>query len=110
MIDRAAIDRFFIILMLCSGFCCWVHDAKGQFAGSGTNADPYLIETAAQLANLAELVNAGNTAYNDKCYKLENNIDLFGYGANFNGGRRRSRKFDIYLPSHRFAYRFGGCY
>ena len=74
-----------IVLMLCWWIGCF--EAKGQFAGgSGTSDDPYLIATPAQLAKLAELMNAGNTAYNNKCYKLVNDLDLSDYGANFNGG------------------------
>ena len=55
-----------------------------SIAGSGTSGDPYLISTAAQLAKLAELVNAANANYNDKYYRLANDIDLSAYGAGFN--------------------------
>ena len=86
--SRILFRRCCIILMLCWGIGGWIQEAKGQFAGgSGTSSDPYLIETAAQLAKLAELVNAGNTAYHDKCYKLMYEIDLSEYGANWNGGK-----------------------
>jgi len=54
--------------------------------GNGTSAKPYLIATAGQLAKLAELVNDGCSQYNDKCYKLVNDIDLSEYGANWNNG------------------------
>jgi len=49
---------------------------EGEFAGEGTAEKPYLIGTAAQLAKLAELVNAGNADYNDKHYKMTANINL----------------------------------
>ena len=80
--------RCCIILMLCLGICCWMQEAKGQFAGgSGTSADPYLIETAAQLAKLAELVNACNGIHHDKYYKLVDDIDLSEYGVKWNNGQ-----------------------
>lgn len=48
------------------------------FVGSGTKADPYLIETAEQFANFRDLVNAGNT-YKD-CYFLQiADLDLEKY-------------------------------
>lgn len=42
-------------------------------AGSGTSADPYIITTAAQLADIPTF---GMSAF----YKLENDIDLSSYG------------------------------
>ncbi|MEA4971434.1 MAG: MBG domain-containing protein [Candidatus Pelethousia sp.] len=60
---------------------------NGYFDGSGTEGAPYIIETATQLAKLAELVNAGNIDYNNKYYKLTSDIDLSGYGTSFNRGR-----------------------
>ena len=44
--------------------------------GDGSPGNPYLIKSAAQLYNLAQLVNLNNTAYNDKSYRLAANIDL----------------------------------
>jgi len=54
---------------------------KSGFEGSGLESDPYLIYTAADLALLATVVNAGNTAYsgNSTYYRLEADIDLSGY-------------------------------
>ncbi|MGF7059163.1 S-layer homology domain-containing protein [Brassicibacter mesophilus] len=53
------------------------------FAGAGTEENPYLIQTAADLSKLAELVNsddeATRNAYNSKYYKLINDLDLSGY-------------------------------
>ena len=65
-----------------------MQEAKGQTfsGGNGTSADPYRITTATQLAQLASLVNAGNTTYIGKCYRLMNDIDLSEYGVNYNGG------------------------
>ena len=64
-----------------------VHIFMPYFTGSGTNDDPYQITTPAQLAQLATFVNEGNVNYNDKHYKLMNNIGLSAYGATFNGGK-----------------------
>ena len=51
--------------------------------GSGSDDNPYQISTPAQLARLAQLVNAGNTTYNANgvCYKLMNGLDLSGYAS-----------------------------
>ena len=60
------------------------------FEGTGiSEVDPYLIKTPADLAKLAELVNAGTSPYADagKYYKLVNNLDLSGYGAGYDGGK-----------------------
>ncbi|WP_066083700.1 GLUG motif-containing protein [Anaerotignum neopropionicum] len=57
------------------------------FLGAGTDSDPYQISTAAQLAKLAELVNADDTNYNDKYYKLTADLDLSAYGKNWNSGK-----------------------
>jgi len=55
-------------------------------SGAGTSGDPYIINTAAQLADLATLVNAGNTAYNAAHYRLGANIDLGVAPYNVDGG------------------------
>ena len=39
------------------------------------------------MAQLATLVNVGDVNYNDKFYKLANNINLSAYGSNFNDGK-----------------------
>ena len=61
--------------------------AKAQFnGGTGTEADPYRIATAAQLAQLATNVKNGAT-YSGTYFVLTQNIDLAAYGAGFNGGK-----------------------
>lgn len=57
------------------------HAAASYAGGSGTKADPYMIETAEQLAKLAKDVNTGNTnqAFKGKYFKLAKDIDLKGY-------------------------------
>ena len=58
------------------------------YAGNGTEPFPYLIYTAAELAQLATYVNAGTAPYANAgiYYKLMNDIDLSDYGATWNGG------------------------
>ncbi|MFT4105186.1 MAG: S-layer homology domain-containing protein [Lacrimispora sp.] len=59
----------------------------GVFWGAGTSGDPYQIRTAADLAQMAVLVNAGNATYLNKYYKLMNDLDLSGYaGADSGAG------------------------
>lgn len=68
-----------------------VHIAAKQIdgfaGGSGSQGDPYQIATAAQLSRLAELVNAGDNDYNSKYYRLTSDIELSGYGKNYNDGK-----------------------
>jgi len=61
--------------------------SSAQFAGgNGTEFEPYIIETAQQLAQLAAFTNQGNANFNDKYYQLANDIDLSAYqtGAGWN--------------------------
>ena len=51
--------------------------ANGFGGGTGTSSDPYLINTAAELAYLARSVNSG-TSYSGKYFKLMSNLDLGG--------------------------------
>jgi len=84
----------FTIIILC-GMLCAATLTNAQFqSGSGTETDPYIISTPAQLVELAMLVQEptpiGDEGYIRKHYKLANNIDLSGYNAentNFNNGR-----------------------
>ncbi len=55
----------------------WDGTTKTAFAGEGTEASPYLIADAANLAYLAEQVNAGNN-YAGKYLKQTADIDLGG--------------------------------
>ena len=60
---------------------------SAQFSGgNGTEGNPYIITTPEQLSHLATLVNEGNTDYDDKYYKLGNDLDLSEYGENYNDG------------------------
>ncbi|MCL2072549.1 MAG: putative Ig domain-containing protein [Marinilabiliaceae bacterium] len=49
------------------------------FTGDGSETYPYLIATAEDLVWLATVVNANHTIYNNKHYKLINDIDLSDY-------------------------------
>jgi hypothetical protein len=62
---------------------CGVQTAGVYFTGSGTQTSPYQINTAFQLAQLACLVNQGNSNYNDssKYYILADNISLKDWGT-----------------------------
>lgn len=55
----------------------WDGTAKAWTKGSGTEADPYLIETGENLAYLAETVTDGET-YEGVFFKLVNSLDMGG--------------------------------
>ena len=65
----------------------WIIKGDRVFSGSGTEADPFLIETAEELARMAELVNSGSTYtsggvtkdYDNAYYRQEKDIDLAAY-------------------------------
>lgn len=55
----------------------WDGSVAASFAGGdGTEANPYQIATASQLALLASYIGAGNSAYNSKSYVLTEDIYL----------------------------------
>ena len=54
----------------------WDGSAASWTQGSGTRLDPYLIESAQNLAYLAEMVNGGVNQYSGKYFKLTVDIDL----------------------------------
>ena len=55
--------------------------ASAIFQGSGNSTAPYEIHTAKELAMLATLVNAGNTAYYDKYFVLMSDLALSIYAV-----------------------------
>ena len=74
-----------LLVVLFGTFCAtesqaqtpWDGSIATEFAGGdGSNALPYLIETPAQLAFLAQEVNGGRNFSADKYFKLTENIDL----------------------------------
>jgi len=56
-------------------------------SGNGTSASPYVLSKPEHLAWLAQKVNAGDAAYNNKYYKLADHISLYDYGQDFNNGK-----------------------
>ena len=54
----------------------WDGSAASWTQGSGTSSSPYLIESAQNLAYLAEMVNGGVNQYSGKYFKLTTNINL----------------------------------
>ena len=100
--------------------------SSSEFHGGGTEANPYLISTAEELAKLAELVNAGNSDYNNKYYKLLENIDLGvapynegegwvpigsssnGFYGSFNGNGKTISNLFINRPGTNVQGLFGG--
>ena len=72
------LTNFAKILMLT--FLCFPLASFAQFAGgNGSEEEPYIIETAQQLAQLASFTNQGNVNFNNKYYQLANDIDLSAY-------------------------------
>ena len=55
----------------------WDGSIATQIAeGSGTEGDPYIINSSAELAFVSQEVNANNSTYRKAHYKLEENLDL----------------------------------
>lgn len=91
---QSILKKIFIGILVCSILVCnipttilnaqstknveiWDGTAATEFAeGEGTAENPYLINTAKELAFLSQLVNEGNSNYNSKCYKLNTDIYL----------------------------------
>ena len=86
---QSELNATFTKIVVLTIFCLASLTAKAQtyFAGwNGTEGNPYIIETAAQLSKLAELVNEGDADYNEAYYQLSKDIDLSDYGTGFNNG------------------------
>ena len=72
--------RIALTIMLALCMSAFTHKATAQFSGGdGSENNPYMITTAEQLAQLATFVNDRDENYNDKCYKLGNDISLAAY-------------------------------
>ena len=69
---------FFLITGNLSAQTVSVWDGSSEIwtQGSGTEADPYLIETAANLAWIAEMVNAGVTTYEGVYFKMTTDLNM----------------------------------
>ena len=77
--------KFFSLMSLClllnitlyaQTVSTWDGTAAEWTHGSGTQADPYLIENAQNLAWIAEMVNGGITTYANTCFKLTTDLNL----------------------------------
>ena len=64
-----------LALVMALGLCTSAWAAEGDWTGSGTEADPYMITTEAELNKLATNVNSG-TVYNGKYFKLGASITV----------------------------------
>ena len=74
--------------------------------GDGSETYPYIISTAEELAWLATVVNENNTTFNNKYYKLENDIDLSDYQSG--EGWIPIGKYGSYYDSPSFRGNFDG--
>ena len=84
-----------LALVLALGLCS-VSWAAENWTGSGTEADPYVITTAEQLAVLATAVNSG-TAYSGTYFKLGNDITVADWtpiGQKKNDNNKFAGSFD----------------
>lgn len=59
-----------LALVMALSLCTSAWATEGDWTGSGTEADPYVITTAAGLNKLATDVNSGSTVYSGKYFKL----------------------------------------
>jgi hypothetical protein len=79
-----------LLATLCTAFTTNAQDRRAAgifFSGNGlSNTTAYEINTPAQLAKLAELVNSGDPIA-DKYFKLTADIDLSAYGSRWNNGK-----------------------
>ena len=62
--------------MLFAQLSVWNGSSDIWTKGAGTEASPYLIESAEQLAFISDMVNGGVTTYENTYFKLMTNIDL----------------------------------
>ncbi|MCL2074101.1 MAG: putative Ig domain-containing protein [Marinilabiliaceae bacterium] len=81
-------------------------EVSPNMAGEGSESDPYIITTPDELAWLATVVNDNNATYNNKYYKLGNDIDLSGYQSG--EGWTPIGKYIDYDSSHPFKGVFDG--
>ena len=85
----------------------WINHAAETYAGgSGTEANPYLISTAPQLAKMAYETRVNKERYNNTYFKLTDDIDLSGYNWTPIGAVEYKNKF--YNDTLSFAGVFDG--
>ena len=82
------------------------------FFGSGTEKDPFLIESAKDLVTLANAINNnksyGGNYYNDKYYKLVDDIDFKGVDNLEIIGRMKERVSSTEMNKYAFKGNFNG--
>lgn len=101
----------------------WDGTAREFTQGSGTEADPYIIDTAGKLAYLAQRVNEGNSVYQSAYYSLTEDLDLNGlnwvqigngsfvsavFQGCFDGNGHKITGMNVDITSGSFAGLFGG--
>lgn len=86
---RWAVAAFALLAALCWASPAWAVDSAVFASGAGTEADPYLIENASQLAAFRDAVNAGDD-YDGKYVAL--GADSGSRGRRVDAHRRRTRK------------------
>lgn len=74
---RWVVAAFALLAALCWASPAWAVDSAVFASGAGTEADPYLIENASQLAAFRDAVNAGDD-YDGKYVALGADVDLEG--------------------------------
>lgn len=102
--------------------------AKSYARGSGTESDPYIIETSSQLAFLAKKVNSGAT-FSGKYFVLNNDLDLdqkewtpignrkYSFAGNFDGNGHticqlkisKTAEYDTSKGTYGVVGLFGSC-
>ena len=74
---RWVVAAFALLAALCWASPAWAVDSAVFASGAGTEADPYLIENASQIAAFRDAVNAGDD-YDGKYVALGADVDLEG--------------------------------
>ena len=69
-----ALVAFLPVSLMAQSVSIWDGTSEIWTQGSGTEANPYLIQNAQQLAYIAEMVNGGVTHYEDTYFKLTTNV------------------------------------
>lgn len=67
---------FLPVSLIAQSVSIWDGTSEIWTQGSGTKANPYLIQNAQQLAYIAEMVNGGLTHYENTYFKLTTNIEI----------------------------------
>lgn len=74
-----------------------LQSSDAYFIGEGVETNPYLIQSAEDLANLAELVNQDDEHYRSAYYELTNDIDLSAYSSGEGWTYNRRKLFHAWI-------------